>query len=408
MGIVAKDRFVELMKGNNALHDQVSGAIGGSRSQQWYRKNDTASLHICYDAIRDYVKQQGWLAGKYLRPWLIDPKFGEDLDRREVWWGFEFETGYRSREARAEVIHYTWDNYDGVVYDAEGEGNAQVEITFTPQERSKFLDGTAQAVRFLDYLTANPKLVMKGDSVNIGTHLNISSAGMDAGNVNVMTNALNRTVGNLPLSIAGHGNVRLKMFGRDRLYGGFFQHVEGGKAWIEGKLFRTTYTREGFNNYIKTSDAISRALMAIEAALVSKEELASSQRLLKAYPYVDNLWEMYRDATVEPVVMWSKGNVGDRGSVNNGFNKDSHQEKHPQDLKAIKVEADKKRKEEEDRQKKLAEAKRLEALEAQLRVSHTKLFKAKQTPANLPKGYTYCEDCEVFHDEDGKIWEAAE
>lgn len=413
MGTLSQKKFVDLLRdapvhrvGSHDYYSSLRGQIGEAINNQnppWADKNDEASLVQAYEAVRDYIVQNGYLRNKLLRPWLIDKDYTAHLDRSQTWWGFEFETGWASQKARATANRFVWDNFDGVAFDSEGEGNYTVEITFGPEERSKFHDGTAQAYRFYEFLDQNQELVYNSGEDMIGTHINLSHPLLNQKNHARMVNALTRTVGSLPVEMVGHGNCRYRLFGRTRLYGGFFAQDQGGKQWIEGKLFRTTYNLKGFQNYINTAEALSKCVDAIFAAMEDGSELAEAQRLVGALPYVDNLWEVALEGA-DPHVMWAKGDGREGGDVNNGYHRNVYKNKHPQDLEAIRAEAEKKRKEEEERKRKEEEERKRAEAEARLAAIHTKIHKSGKKPKDLPKGYEYCEHCEVYHNDDDEIW----
>lgn len=257
-------------------------------------KFDRDSALQVFGLIKDYVKRYGALPGKYLRPWEIDPDIYTSLDRNQAWWGFEFETGYVSEEARAEVIDYCWDNFTNVCFDTEGEGEWAVEITFAPEEKSKYESGEAQAIKFVQYLTNNP-LVNNTKAANVGTHINLSSPKLTAGNMEWAAWGLSRSVAALPVQMQNKANTREYMFGRQQLYGGFFEQSVNGSVWIEGKVFRTTYDIEQFKRYLKVCDGLTRCLDTLCDALGPK--FVSTKNI----PYVTNLYEVcFEDAS--PVV----------------------------------------------------------------------------------------------------------
>lgn len=260
-----------------------------------------------YDQIRQYIRRVGYLPGKYLRSWDIDTTIYTKLDRTQPWWGFEFETGYRSQEARAEVIDHVWDTWDNVVFDSEGEDVA-VEITFAPQEMQKYLDGTADAFKFVEYLTGN-RLVSNTGNSNVGTHINLSHPAITRENVANVGYSLARSIAALPVMCKIDGkdaDTRRHMFGRADLYGGFFAQRTETAVWIEGKLFRTAYDVEVFKRYVKVCECLTK--LAELFSTLKPEGIK--------YPYVDNLLEMYRDGA-EPNVVFGKyfGNIdGTRGN----------------------------------------------------------------------------------------------
>lgn len=205
--------------------------------------------------LRDGLTHNGFFQGKILRPWEFDDNVYAKLDQDAVWWGWEFETGYTTHEERASVVGYTWDNFDNVTFDSEGEGLYPSEITFSPAEDYKFFGKEADAYKFVEYLTEN-RLGYNGGDNNIGTHINISSPGMrkNRDTISPLVRVLNRTLAATPKKYFE------ELFGRGRLYGGFYEQM----GWIEGKVFRTTYNVEQFERYVAVAAALSRVIRAAE------------------------------------------------------------------------------------------------------------------------------------------------
>lgn len=310
MGIVSEAAFVKAWDEAGKKYSRFNGQYeqpaifrqvdyvvrtSGQREFSAAPKFDRDSALRVFGLIKDYVRQYGALPGKYLRPWEIDPDIYASLDRKQAWWGFEFETGYVSKEARTAVIDYCWDNFNNVCFDTEGEGDWAVEITFAPEEKSKYESGEAQAIKFMQYLTNNP-LVNNTKAVNVGTHINLSSPKLNAGNMRWAAWGLGRSVAALPVQMQDKANTREYMFGRRQLYGGFFTQQADTSVWIEGKVFRTTYDIEQFKRYLKVCDGLTRCLDALCDVLGDKFRLIGSN-----LPYVTNLYEVcFEDAS--PVV----------------------------------------------------------------------------------------------------------
>lgn len=408
MGIINQEVFVEQYVRNDSLRRMCSGAIGASEPESvdltnrdrrpwWNAPLNRESALECFAAIRDYVRARGYYSGKALRPWEIDPGLYSRLDRSEPWWGFEFETGYRSPQARGAVVTHVWDTWDNMCFDAEGEGSAAVEITFAPQERSKFSDGTASALQFMQFLGSSAHLTERGGSNSVGTHLNVSVPGMDSTNVSVMCDAMNMTLGALPVELDGMGNLRLHLFGRASLYGGFFSQNQGNSAWLEGKLFRTTYDMPTFNRYIQSCDALTRCLTALVAAATDTEQQWHIQ--LSHVPYVTNLWEMFRD-NVEPELQWADANNKTHMRVWNGC---THRNTTPQtraDYEVILAEMEQARlrKEAFEREK---EERRMNAF---TRLAERRAARARgERPDYVPEegdgalNSEWCDDCQDWH-----------
>lgn len=423
MGIINTERFVELYSkakpcvlnaagGVKGYGDGVIAEIIGAcppsagTNMRMFANIDRESALQAFEYIRGYIKNNGWVGGKSLRPWFLDPELYNNLNRAEPWWGFEFETGYKSKEARSQVIDHCWDNFEGIAFDREGEGNAQVEITFAPQERSKFIDGSAQALRFLQFLDANPKLINKTDEANVGTHINMSHPDLNADNLSSVVYGLTRTVGTLPRIVDGEGDVRRKFFGRARLYGGFHPQNQNGSTWIEGKLFRTTYKLADFQRYVRVCHALTDSMDAILRELNNADN--TWQRTLKLKPYVFNLYEMVEDGA-PPQIAWGRSvttgnkaprnvNVNEGGCRDEGFTFDAPQtaeeaeaearaEEERQRLERIaKEEAERKRREEEAAE---------EARAAAAREMHAQ----GKRPKGIPADWQFCDDCADWHED---------
>lgn len=218
---------------------------------------DVASANALYTALSEYILAGGQLA-KTLRPWDINPRLFEGMDRTQPWWGWEFETGWRTNADRLAAVRHVWDNYDGCMFDAEGEGDYQVEITFIPATMQEHLNGTASANLFVQWMNDNPNRILRTGNNNVGTHLNMSHPLLNRNNAKGLAAFLNRT-----LQWSRHTNgQRQQMFGRESIYAGFFHNISNGGAnnWLEFKGFRTAYDAEGFQNYIKVASAFQKII----------------------------------------------------------------------------------------------------------------------------------------------------
>lgn len=371
--------------------------IEGRTPPSWYNAVDRESALQCFEQIKDYIVRHGYLNGKLLRPWFLDAGLTDNLDRSQVWWGWEFETGYISSNARAQAISHCWDNYDGVVFDAEGEGNAAVEITFTPEEEGKFRDGTGQAMRFMQWVSDNRSITQRGSNSGVGTHLNMSHPGMTPDNVNMVANGMNRTVGALEQEEDGIGNIRHALFGRSNLYGGFYPQNMGGKVWTEGKLFRTTYSMTEFQRYLRTGHGLSRCLEAIVDAVTGTD---SEWRITMGHvPLVSNLFQVINGEA--PVIRWTKpGNV--RGDQNgNGWELSNllREDKTPQTKEEVAAELARLEEEKRRKEAEAAERARLAALEAAAEVERRAMHARNEVPTGLPEGHTWCDDCGDWHED---------
>lgn len=331
MGIINKALFVKLLTDGpvpvkdrygytvfmdipaHTLRAQLPYAVGTSRGITEGVIDRESALAV-YDEMRSYIGINGYMGGKYLRPWHLDPDMFTRLNRDEAWWGLEFETGWKSLEDRTRAVHHAWDTWDNVVFDSEGEGVA-VEITFAPQEMSKYFDGSANAAQFADFLT-HDEGTRRTASEKVGMHLNLSHPNITQNNLYRVVMALNRTLAHLPVN-DGYSNVRKHMFGRAQLYGGFFIG-EGVQPYTEGKLFRTTYDWEEFQKYLRVCKALTTAAVALADTPNNVGD--------KTLPFISNLYEVFKDEA-DPVIAWSHNlgrldGVRGNGLINGAYARD--------------------------------------------------------------------------------------
>lgn len=305
MGIVSKDLFAtkitsgtekghHLLRsvysafGSNDIRAVLAGGVYGRPTDIAINREDALRV---YEMMRGFILNNGFLGGKYLRPWDVDENLYSRLDRSQTWWGFEFETGYKTRVDRTAILGEVWDTLDNTCFDSEGEGQAQVEITFAPEELSKYRDGSAQALKFMDILDRNPQRIYNGRTEAVGTHINISHPKLDARNLHWVSYCMARTLASLPHTVRYEGkdqNTRMFMFGRRHLYGGFFPQYTDNAVWIEGKLFRTVYSRKEFDTYIKVCEGLTKCLeFFCEHAPAGQIDLIKEGCL-----YVNNLFDV--------------------------------------------------------------------------------------------------------------------
>lgn len=216
---------------------------------------DKISAEVVYEALREFVMAGGGLE-KTLRPWEINTSLMEGVDRSQPWWGWEFETGWKSSEGRSEAIAHCWNTFDGVTFDNEGEGNYQTEVSFIPEPVSDYADGSSQALRFMEWVDANKHNAHNTGYANVGTHLNMSSPLMkNSEDVSDAMRWINRA-----LYWTGHKTGdREYLFGRERLYGvAYPQDSRGTAGWVELKVFRTTYSLSVFKHYLVVAAAIQK------------------------------------------------------------------------------------------------------------------------------------------------------
>lgn len=257
--------------------------------------NREAAIQLL-EQIRRTVAARGRLGSKVLRPHSFDSF--DYLDRSQPWWGFEFETGWQNGDVLRQAIHSAWDmGINGVTFDGEGEGSYPCEITFAPSTMEDVVSGEAPACQFIQYMQDHRDDIAYTGSNNIGTHINISFPTLVSP---WLTHILNNSLALLPTVVnvsegfecVGDIDVRKELFGRSSLYGGFFhRNSEEGGSWVEGKLFRTTYSVDQFRKYVRICEALT----------CIGQKVQGDRSLQDRYLGVNNLWEMYLDPSVEPV-----------------------------------------------------------------------------------------------------------
>lgn len=266
--------------------------IGTSTSPHFSNVNREEARAL-YDTLKNYVLSTGRFTYKILRPYLWMNVNELGLDPDAPWWGFEFETGYISEEARSTALAYCWDNFDNVTFDGEGEGHFPSEVTFAPENMSSFIEGTAPGYQFTQFLNDHNPLTNLTHCTDIGTHINISIPEMRNAQRTkdfdtrlwYVVATLNRTLG----TISQESNKYY--FGRERLYAGFSDNADGdNNTWLEGKLFRTTYDIEVFQRYVRVCHALTKVLQKVWHSDTD------------TYYFCSNILDMFEDPTLEPMM----------------------------------------------------------------------------------------------------------
>lgn len=319
MGIVTREYVVNHLLSDDAdvqlrmFHQvkQATGVLGryipqGSFSQSGnlnIPSIDVEAAHVMYDELKEFVLRRGSLFGKCFRPYLCTDVNDMGLDPAQPWWGFEFETGYSSEDAMREALGHCWDSYDNVTFDSEGEGEYYSEVTFAPANMSDFLDSTAPARRYMNYLSDNSSLTYNSGKAFVGTHINISVPSMrntmDSTTIYSQLCDVRRAL-NYSVGYMGYPELK-QIFGRAPLYGGFFLNTDDkGNYWFEGKVFRTTYEEKVFDGYVKASEGITKAIQY----LVDNRDV----------PFISNMFDLLVDPTVT-IVPGTKEEMSGRWST---------------------------------------------------------------------------------------------
>lgn len=196
--------------------------------------------------------------GKYNRPWCLVDIFSK-LDPNEVWIGMEMETGFNNEDHYKQLVQYIWDDLSYVAMDREGSGYYPIEVTFPPEELSKFARGEAQINKMLDFMN-DKKLnnIVPAESHVTGTHVNISTPKFrtmaDNSRRDMVARAMTYTLQTL------NAAQRVEFFNRQP-YGWCYRRnaasPSGVQEWIEMKLFFSTTDRVKFGEYMATIERIS-------------------------------------------------------------------------------------------------------------------------------------------------------
>lgn len=268
MPLLNKELFVDAML-NRQYHPYMISYEVRNADAQFRVKPDRESALKVLDTIGESILA-GHQMHKGMRPWDVHPDVFKHLDPKQAWWGFEFETGWRGQEQRRQALEHVWNNFDGCMFDGEGEGDWAVEITFTPDNASSYADDTAAATRFVQWMDANQPLIYAGNANDVGCHWNVSTPHFRNGDrtaADLLARFLNRTIRN---TMAVNGQ-RKRLFGRESLYAGFLPNSSGDhnqNVWLECKGFRTAYTLEKWNDYLKTCAALQKFIDYFFANLV--------------------------------------------------------------------------------------------------------------------------------------------
>ena len=266
---------------------------------------DVPAAFAMYEQLKERVLSTGCFGAKVFRPYDHTNVTEMGLDPSQPWIGFEFETGYASKDAMRKCLGYCWDSFDNVTFDSEGEGQHFSEVTFAPANLSSFADQSAPAAQYMKFLSDNREMTYNSGESAIGTHVNISlpvMRGRTQQTAQMLYNiipALNRSLGTLS------ADDNLGFFGRERLYAGFFLNSDNhNNSWFEGKLFRTTYDYTQYRKYIR----VSRGLIKAIEALVEANGTGF---------YISNLFDLLSNPdAVEPVVVSSSAGYTSSPTMN--------------------------------------------------------------------------------------------
>nr|DAL53127.1 MAG TPA_asm: hypothetical protein [Caudoviricetes sp.] len=249
MGIVTTAELFSHLQDNpmnvRTVNDSVNWRWGDSEKSlpESFTMEDVENF---LDTIHTRIIDGNFLEWKSMRPWeIVD--IAANLDPSKPWIGWEVETGWNTREARSQALQELFDSYNHVATDSEGPEYG-VEMTWSPAVNGKY-EGQHPLLFVVDMAAKYDSYDHDMDS-ETGTHVNISTPTfrtLHEDQAFEVVNALNHALEELTDS------NREELFGRSRLYGGFFLQ----EGWVEGKMFNTTYSRACAERYIMTAERLA-------------------------------------------------------------------------------------------------------------------------------------------------------
>lgn len=213
------------------------------------------------------------------RPWSMI-NLTEKLDPTQPWLGFELECGWADKGSYDRIVDYVVDHLTHVVIDREGNSHYPSEITFSPQNYNDFIDGTAEILRFYDYLGGDGPTMAHPESY-CGTHLNISTPSfrkLDATQRQVVASALN--YGILATTLTG----LVKCFGRQP-YGLGHCRSTRQQNWIEFKVFHSRATKPEFEKHLEVSKNMATVMETLSAGYTPEWSKRVSRLVNPSDPY---------------------------------------------------------------------------------------------------------------------------
>lgn len=253
MGIVTAQELYTCLKESTYHYTDVNSAI----ERPWYSEEKQPAplltesftmedVEKALDTLHSRIIRGQFLTWKSLRPWdIVD--FNDILDPAKAWIGWEVETGWDFSESRSAAISELFERYNHVATDNEGPVYG-VEMTWSPSDNG--YDGQQHPLLFVAEMAEKHEAHDHHEDSETGTHVNISTPTyrlLTDDQAEEVVNALNRALSDLS------GGECKELFGRRRLYGGFFQQ----RSWVEGKMFNTTYDEETAKGYIEVAQRLA-------------------------------------------------------------------------------------------------------------------------------------------------------
>lgn len=257
-------------------------------SPDWYPRYtiipEALNIDNCQNAIDSFhaaLIEGNFAEWKALRPWKV-VSITDALDPNKAWIGWEVETGWRSHEIRSRVVADFLQSQEHVCIDDEGWA-CGVELTWCPREVDAFASEWEHPLMFATKYIRSSEAHNPTDEV--GTHINVSSPAFRDGSSAVKRGVLSAF--NNMLDGLSH-DQKEKLFGRGRLYGGFFLQgdPDSSKAWLEGKLFNSTYSKPVARGYIAVGDRIAALMEAVAVAVTGYGRAMGGTTIDNAYAFL--------------------------------------------------------------------------------------------------------------------------
>lgn len=218
-----------------------------------YRRYNAPNIDTIEDAqkVLDAKLQEALnnhQGNKQDRPWLL-VDLGKSLDPDQPWIGFEFETGFDSRDDYRKFINFLWGQSHTAI-DKEGTGQYPVEVAFAPQNYSDVEAGNCtllQTVEFIRDQGLKPALNPTTFScTDVGIHGGLSTPKYRKYR-RQQDNVCPRLSDILKKLNKAH---KIELFGRHELHWGY-AHPRNG--YIELKLFKAIPEVERVIGYIQVT-----------------------------------------------------------------------------------------------------------------------------------------------------------
>lgn len=190
------------------------------------------------------------------RPWeIVD--FSKKLDANDTWIGFEFETGFDSKQEYQTFIRWLWDQ-QYVAIDREGTGDYPVEVAFPPQTLTDITKNGHLLAHCLEFISKKNLTPARNPTTftcrDVGIHAGISTAKWRSAERDKQSSSVYKLSGIL---------YQLSRNQMDELYGRHELHwatAHNRYTYVELKMFRAIPELERVNGYIDVTIRCAKLL----------------------------------------------------------------------------------------------------------------------------------------------------